>query len=50
MFPEHAGMYTVMGNHVPQSLYVNVGIGCTFPVRIGVDEEITVIELKRVEN
>lgn len=50
MFPEHAGLYTVMGNHVPQSLYVNVGLGCTFPARVGVDAEITVIDLKGVKN
>lgn len=43
MFKEHAGLYAI-GN---QSLYVNVGLGCTFPLRIGANAEITVIELKR---
>lgn len=42
MFKEHAGLY-VIGN---QSLYVNVGLGCTFPIRVGANAEITVIELK----
>lgn len=41
MFKEHAGLYTE-GN---QSLYVNVGLGCTFPIRVGANAEITVIEL-----
>lgn len=43
MFKEHAGLYAI-GN---QSLYVNVGLGCTFPIRVGANAEITVIELKR---
>lgn len=43
MFKEHAGLYTI-GD---QSLYVNVGLGCTFPIRIGANAEITVIDLKR---
>lgn len=42
MFKEHAGLY-VIGN---QSLYVNVGLGCTFPIRVGANAEITVIDLK----
>lgn len=42
MFKEHAGLYAI-GN---QSLYVNVGLGCTFPIRVGANAEITVIELK----
>lgn len=42
MFKEHAGLYAI-GN---QSLYVNVGLGCTFPLRIGANAEITVIDLK----
>lgn len=43
MFKEHAGLYA-MGD---QFLYVNVGLGCTFPIRIGANAEITVIDLKR---
>lgn len=42
MFKEHAGLYAI-GN---QSLYVNVGLGCTFPIRVGANAEITVIDLK----
>ncbi len=42
MFKQHAGLYTE-GN---QSLYVNVGLGCTFPIRVGANAEITVIDLK----
>jgi predicted MPP superfamily phosphohydrolase len=30
-----------------QSLYINTGIGCTLPVRVGVPAEITVITLKK---
>ena len=30
-----------------QSLYINTGIGCTLPIRIGVPAEITVITLKK---
>ena len=50
MFPEHAGLYSADGEYGEQFLYVNVGTGCTFPVRVGVDAEITVIELKRVKS
>lgn len=49
MFPEHAGLYSAVGERGVQSLYVNVGLGCTFPARVGVDAEITVIELERGE-
>lgn len=42
-FIETDGMY-VNGN---QSLYVNVGLGCTLPVRLGANAEITVITLHR---
>lgn len=30
-----------------QTLYVNIGLGCTIPVRLGANPEITVITLKR---
>lgn len=50
MFPEHAGLYTEQGEKGVQSLYVNVGWGCTFPARVGVDAEITVIELNKIKN
>lgn len=52
MFSESQGWYhstphhTTL-HHAPQSLYVNTGIGCTLPVRIGVPAEITVITLQR---
>lgn len=47
LFPEHAGWYHESSEDLTQSLYVNVGIGCTLPVRIGVNPEITVIDLFR---
>jgi predicted MPP superfamily phosphohydrolase len=43
MFKESEGWYEMDG----QSLYINTGIGCTLPVRIGVPAEITVITLKK---
>ncbi len=42
MFNESEGWYHA-GN---QSLYINTGIGCTLPVRIGVPAEITLITLR----
>lgn len=42
MFIESEGWYHA-GN---QSLYINTGIGCTLPVRIGVPAEITLITLR----
>lgn len=42
MFNESEGWYHE-GN---QSLYINTGIGCTLPVRIGVPAEITLITLR----
>ena len=40
---EHThGLYTCEG----QSLYINIGLGCTAPVRIGASPEVTVITLK----
>lgn len=47
MFEEHAGLYTKQTKFGSQSIYVNSGLGCTLPVRIGANAEITVIELKR---
>ena len=43
MFKESEGWYEKDG----QSLYINTGIGCTLPVRVGVPAEITVITLKK---
>ena len=43
MFTESEGWYEKDG----QSLYINTGIGCTLPVRVGVPAEITVITLKK---
>ena len=37
--------YTTL-HHATQSLYINTGIGCTLPVRIGVPPEITIITLQ----
>lgn len=55
MFTESEGWYhTTLNNatqhyttphHATQSLYINTGIGCTLPVRLGVPAEITVITL-----
>lgn len=42
MFTESEGWYKKDG----QSLYINTGIGCTLPVRVGVPAEITTITLK----
>lgn len=42
LFNESQGWY----HEDDQSLYINTGIGCTLPVRIGVPAEITVITLK----
>lgn len=42
MFNESEGWYHA-GN---QSLYINTGIGCTLPVRVGVPAEITLITLR----
>ena len=43
MFTESEGWYEMDG----QSLYINTGIGCTLPVRVGVPAEITIITLKK---
>ena len=43
MFTDSEGWYEMDG----QSLYINTGIGCTLPVRVGVPAEITVITLKK---
>ena len=43
MFTESEGWYEKDN----QSLYINTGIGCTLPVRVGVPAEITVITLKK---
>ncbi len=43
-FESTAGLYT----HQGQYLYVNTGIGCTAPIRIGVPQEITLIKLKKL--
>lgn len=44
MFTESEGWYHI-GD---QSLYINTGIGCTLPVRIGVPAEITIVTLKNL--
>lgn len=43
IYADSDGLYTE-GN---QSLYVNTGIGCTVPFRVGVPQEITVITLRK---
>lgn len=43
MFTDSEGWYEEDG----QFLYINTGIGCTLPVRVGVPAEITVITLKK---
>lgn len=43
-FKEIAGRY----DSGDQTLYINVGLGCTAPFRIGVNPEVTVITLKSV--
>lgn len=43
VFRETCGRYD-NGN---QTLYINIGLGCTAPVRLGANPEITVITLKR---
>jgi predicted MPP superfamily phosphohydrolase len=45
MFTESEGWYHTTQHHATQSLYINTGLGCTLPVRIGVPPEITVITL-----
>ena len=47
MFTESQGWYHTRVNQNRQSLYINTGIGCTLPVRVGVPAEITVITLKK---
>ena len=57
MFTESEGWYhTTLNNatqhyttphHATQSLYINTGIGCTLPIRIGVPPEITIITLQK---
>lgn len=42
MFSETGGMYHEGG----QSIYVNSGLGCTVPFRIGADPEITLLKLR----
>ena len=41
-FKETAGRYDRDG----QTLYINIGLGCTAPIRLGVNQEVTVITLK----
>ena len=43
MFTESEGWYQLED----QSLYINTGIGCTLPVRLGVPAEITVVTLQQ---
>ena len=44
-FKEVAGRYDRDG----QTLYINVGLGCTAPFRIGVNPEVTLITLRSSE-
>lgn len=44
-FVETAGRY----DNGDQTLYINVGLGCTAPFRLGVNPEVTVITLKSLE-
>lgn len=46
LFKESKGMYNEETKFGKQSMYVNAGLGCTLPIRIGADAEITVITLK----
>ena len=48
MFTESQGWYHTRVHQNRQSLYINTGIGCTLPIRIGVPAEITVITLKHL--
>lgn len=43
VFNETCGRY----DNEDQTLYINIGLGCTAPIRIGANPEITVITLKR---
>lgn len=43
VFNETCGRYDVTN----QTLYINIGLGCTVPVRIGANPEITLITLKK---
>lgn len=45
IYPDSDGLYT----EGSQSLYVNTGIGCTVPFRVGVPQEITMITLKHAQ-
>lgn len=47
-FREHDGAYFAPSTDSPRMLYVNAGIGCTAPFRIGCPSEITVITLRSV--
>lgn len=42
VFRETCGRY----DHADQTLYINIGLGCTAPVRFGANPEITVMTLK----
>ena len=46
MFKESAGLY----REGTQTLYVNIGLGCTLPIRLNAPAEITVITLRSTEN
>ena len=43
VFDEIAGLYKREDKYGERTLYVNVGLGCTLPIRIGCDGEITVM-------
>lgn len=47
VFDETAGLYTKKDESGVRSLYINVGLGSTLPIRIGCDGEITVLTFHR---
>lgn len=49
-FVETAGRYDTIHPMTgeQQTLYINIGLGCTAPIRIGANPEITVITLKKI--
>lgn len=46
VFQETSGRY----DNGDQTLYVNIGLGCTAPIRFGANPEITIMTLKRKSN
>ena len=48
MYTEHSGLYenTMPKTDFKQYIYVTNGVGCTIPMRIGVPQEVTVLDLR----